>query len=311
MVRRVRKALPAGGALLRRRRDENVRRGAVPASQGGLRRAAASDGLSPAWPIAYDEFEPYYTLAEQHYQVHGARGEDPTEPPSSAPYRSRRSHEPRIQQLTDDLAAAGYRRSTLPAGSCSTSRTHHSRPASTAHLRRLPVSRPCEVGRGGARRAPSTRASECHAADEHQGREARHERSGPAVTEVVVEREGGRSDSRRMSSWSPAERPTRPNCSCGRHEKHPNGLANGSDQVGRNYMFHDSTASSGFTRGEPDRVPEGSPSTTSTSAGTTSGIRSATCRWSASQGANVPRRTAGAIPGSRPSGHSSEWRATR
>jgi choline dehydrogenase-like flavoprotein len=25
-------------------------------------------------------------------------------------------------------------------------------------------------------------------------------------------------------------------------EKHPNGLANGSDQVGRNYMFHDSTA---------------------------------------------------------------------
>src|SRR5215467_4102092 len=26
------------------------------------------------------------------------------------------------------------------------------------------------------------------------------------------------------------------------NEKHPNGLANGSDQVGRNYMFHNSTA---------------------------------------------------------------------
>ena len=39
------------------------------------------DGVSPAWPIGYDEMEPYYTLAEQLYQVHGARGEDPTEPP--------------------------------------------------------------------------------------------------------------------------------------------------------------------------------------------------------------------------------------
>jgi hypothetical protein len=31
--------------------------------------------------------EPYYTLAEERYQVHGARGEDPTEPPASGPYR--------------------------------------------------------------------------------------------------------------------------------------------------------------------------------------------------------------------------------
>ena len=68
------------------------------------------DGISPAWPISYDELEPYYTLAEQHYHVHGARGEDPTEPPSSAPYpHPAVSHEPRIQQLADDLAAAGYR----------------------------------------------------------------------------------------------------------------------------------------------------------------------------------------------------------
>src|SRR5688572_10331520 len=44
------------------------------------------DGISPAWPIGYDEFEPYYSRAEQMYQVHGARGEDPTEPPWSVPY---------------------------------------------------------------------------------------------------------------------------------------------------------------------------------------------------------------------------------
>ena len=44
------------------------------------------DGISPAWPIGYDVMEPYYTQAERMYQVHGARGEDPTEPPASAPY---------------------------------------------------------------------------------------------------------------------------------------------------------------------------------------------------------------------------------
>ena len=39
-------------------------------------------GISPAWPISYDDLEPYYTQAENLYQVHGNRGEDPTEPPA-------------------------------------------------------------------------------------------------------------------------------------------------------------------------------------------------------------------------------------
>ena len=75
------------------------------------------DGISPAWPIGYDEMEPYYTQAEQVYQVHGARGEDPTEPPASAPYPFPAvSHEPRIQQLADDLAAAGHHPFHAPCG---------------------------------------------------------------------------------------------------------------------------------------------------------------------------------------------------
>jgi choline dehydrogenase-like flavoprotein len=75
------------------------------------------DGISPAWPIGYDELEPYYTQAEQLYEVHGVRGEDPTEPPASAPYpRPPVSHEPRIQQLSDDLAAAGLHPFHAPCG---------------------------------------------------------------------------------------------------------------------------------------------------------------------------------------------------
>jgi choline dehydrogenase-like flavoprotein len=75
------------------------------------------DGLSPAWPISYQDMEPYYTAAETMYQVHGARGEDPTEPPCSAPYPYPAvSHEPRIQQLSDDLAAAGFHPFHAPCG---------------------------------------------------------------------------------------------------------------------------------------------------------------------------------------------------
>ena len=65
-------------------------------------------GISPAWPISYDELEPYYTQAENLYQVHGNRGEDPTEPPAKTPYPwPAVSHEPRIQQLSDDFARSG------------------------------------------------------------------------------------------------------------------------------------------------------------------------------------------------------------
>jgi choline dehydrogenase-like flavoprotein len=75
------------------------------------------DGVSPAWPISYDELEPYYTKAEQLYEVHGTRGEDPTDPPASAPYPfPALAHEPRIQQLSDDLAGEGYHPFHAPCG---------------------------------------------------------------------------------------------------------------------------------------------------------------------------------------------------
>ncbi len=58
------------------------------------------DGVSPAWPISYEQMEPYYTRAERLFQVHGQHGEDPTDPPASAPYpHPAVSNEPRMQTL--------------------------------------------------------------------------------------------------------------------------------------------------------------------------------------------------------------------
>jgi choline dehydrogenase-like flavoprotein len=74
-------------------------------------------GLSPAWPISYDDLEPYYTQAEQLHHVHGQRGEDPVEPPARSGYpHPAVSHEPRMQQLSDDFARIGLRPFHTPLG---------------------------------------------------------------------------------------------------------------------------------------------------------------------------------------------------
>lgn len=74
-------------------------------------------GVSPAWPISYTEFEPYYTDAELLYGVHGERGLDPTEPPAGRgfPYPAV-PHEPRIQEINDGLVANGYKPFPVPLG---------------------------------------------------------------------------------------------------------------------------------------------------------------------------------------------------
>jgi choline dehydrogenase-like flavoprotein len=137
------------------------------------------DGLSPAWPISYEELEPYYTKAEELYQVHGARGEDPTEPAASGEYpHPAVSHEPRIQQLSDDLAAAGYHPFHAPCGiMLDETNLPYSKCVRCAN-RRLPLPRPRQVGRRGDRGASRARAPECHAAHEREGGQAGDERGG-------------------------------------------------------------------------------------------------------------------------------------
>jgi choline dehydrogenase-like flavoprotein len=75
------------------------------------------DGISPAWPLKYDTFAPYYQAAEELYHVHGLRGEDPTEPRTTKGYAYPPiSHEPRIQQLFDGLKREGHSPFHLPVG---------------------------------------------------------------------------------------------------------------------------------------------------------------------------------------------------
>src|SRR5213594_2689712 len=102
-----------GAALIRLRKQD-------------VGQVAHHGGVSPAWPITYEDLEPYYTQAEHLYQVHGLRGADPTDPPASAPYLfSPLSHEPRIQELYDDLEKAGYHPAPAPTGILLNERAPH------------------------------------------------------------------------------------------------------------------------------------------------------------------------------------------
>ncbi len=93
-----------GAALLRMRESDF----------GEVRHAG---GVSPAWPVGYDEFEEYYTRAEALYSVHGERGSDPCEPRCSAGFPFPPvAPEPRIRELMDDLRGCGVRPFPVPLG---------------------------------------------------------------------------------------------------------------------------------------------------------------------------------------------------
>jgi choline dehydrogenase-like flavoprotein len=215
------------------------------------------DGISPAWPISYDELEPYYTLAEQLYEVHGARGEDPTEGPSSAPYPFPAvSHEPRIQQLADDLEAAGYHPFHAPCGI----RLNESNLPYSACVRCENCDGfPCAVhGKSDAEVLgvrPALEHDNVELLTNARAVKLETNGDGTAVTEVVIER-GGTEErfSADVVVLACGAANTAKLLLVSATEQHPQGLANGSDQVGRNYMFHNSQAVLALSKDENPTV---------------------------------------------------------
>jgi choline dehydrogenase-like flavoprotein len=217
-----------GAALFRLRREDF----------GELRH---HDGLSPAWPIDYTDLEPYYAEAERLYRVHGERGTDPTEPPASGPYPFPAvSHEPRMQKLHDDLVRAGHRPFHVPIGVALDERN----PRASRCIR-------CETCDG-------------YACLLHAKSDAEVCCIEPAVahpnvtllTNALVSRLDTDASGRRVSTVHVTHNGAPETysadvvvVSCGAinsaalllrsaNDRHPNGLANSSDVVGRHYMGH-------------------------------------------------------------------------
>ena len=199
------------------------------------------DGVSPAWPITYEDLEPYYGRAERLYHVHGERGVDPTEPPASAPYPYPAvSHEPRIQQLADDFARQGLRPFHVPLGIM----LDETQPQHSACIRCATCDgHPCLLGAKADAQVVCVDPALAHPnavlLTGAQVERLETSASGREVTRVLVRRDGaleeyaaglvvvsaGAINSAALLLRSASDR-------------HPRGLANGSGVVGRYYMGH-------------------------------------------------------------------------
>jgi choline dehydrogenase-like flavoprotein len=225
-----------------------------PADFGEL---AHVDGISPAWPLSYDDFEPWYTKAEQLYQVRGNAGEDPTEGPRSAPYPwPAVSHEPRIAEISAGLEKGGYHPFHAP---CGIMLDEADRPRSACIRCTWCDGYPCLVHAKSDAEVIAVRPLLGQAnVTLLTGAEVTRldtDAAGRTVTGVVVTRDGnnevytgdivavcaGAANSAKLLLNSASD-------------AHPHGLANGSDQVGRNYMFHNCLAVVALSKEKNDTV---------------------------------------------------------
>lgn len=202
---------------------------------------AHEEGESPAWPIRYADLEPWYGKAEQLFGVRGEGGSDPTDPPRSTPYaHAPVPHEPLLAAIEARLRAQG--------------------------LQPFPMPSAVDFGPGGrCQRCANCDAMPCRF-DAKGDAEMRLIRPALAQSNielragVLVERLLTDDSGRRIVAAEVVEQGVRRRITAGRfvlsagainsaalllrsaNARHPRGLANSSDVVGRHYMTHNTTA---------------------------------------------------------------------
>lgn len=198
-------------------------------------------GISPAWPLDYEVFKPYYLQAEKLYKVHGKRGEDSCEPKETSPYPYPEiSHEPYIQNFHDKLKAKGYHPFHLPLG---LELNEKNKEASRCIRCDTCDGFPCLVDAKADAHVtcirPALRYENVTLMTKAKALRLLADASGASIKQVELEHEGKKElisadlfivSCGAINSAALFLRST--------HSKHPNGLANHHDLVGRHYMFH-------------------------------------------------------------------------
>jgi choline dehydrogenase-like flavoprotein len=213
--------------------------------EGDFHEMQHKGGVSPAWPIDYQDLKPFYDEAEVLWKVHGTRGLDPVEPAGSPPYAYPAiRHDPGVEQLQTHLQSQGWNPFPLPLGVD----WDEGHPLTTPCIKcRTCGGYPCLLK---AKCDARTRAIEPILAYPNvtllTGKKAvrvETDPSGKTVTAVVTESEHGE------ETWTgdivvlaAGAVNTAVLLLASANAAHPNGLANGSDQVGRHYAFHTLTA---------------------------------------------------------------------
>jgi choline dehydrogenase-like flavoprotein len=229
----------------------------VPADFGEVQHA---DGVAPAWPLDYADMEPFYVRAEDLFWVHGQHGEDPFAGLSSQDYRYPPvQHESRIQRLSDGLEKLGLHPFHLPLGVQLTQDAHGRAATDSPCIRCDRIDGfPCLLGaKADAEWAVIRPALAAHPNLVLMTRTIAErlitDASGRSVTGVAVRLPDG---SPHVFTADVVVLSAGAILSAGlllksANDKHPHGLANSSDLVGRNYLRHNNLALIAFSR-EPN-----------------------------------------------------------
>ncbi|MDK4741841.1 MULTISPECIES: GMC family oxidoreductase [unclassified Rhizobium] len=198
------------------------------------------DGVSPAWPFPYEELEPWYSEAEQLYQVRGSLGDDPWEPPHSQPYPFPPvPDEPAIASVRKRLKDSGMHPHSLPLGVDIDKWLVKGRTPWDAHPHSADGKMDAEtVALAKALQYPNVKL-----------------KTGARVTRLQAAGDGRMIAAVHYSAYGEAHvvRPKLVILAAGAvqsavlllrsaDDANPRGLANRSDQVGRNFMNHNSSA---------------------------------------------------------------------
>lgn len=209
------------------------------------------DGVSPAWPITYDDLAPWYDAGERLYQVHGDGATDPTEPPHGPHPFPPVPHADAMAPVIAGLRAQGLHPTPLPLGlidpglpgGCQLCNTCNSFPC---RIHRKSDADVCCV-------RPASRASNVTLWTHAFARRLVTTRDGTRIEAAEIERDG---------AVVRVEAPLFV-VSCGAvnsavlllrsaSAQHPRGLANSSGLVGRRYMAHLATMMQGFHPTRPN-----------------------------------------------------------
>jgi choline dehydrogenase-like flavoprotein len=215
------------------------------------------NGVAPAWPLTYEDMEPYYGRAEQLFWVHGQHGEDPFAGSFSQEYKHPPvAHEPHIQEMSDGLQGLGLHPFHLPLGVQLEQDAHGMPTRESLCLRCDRIDGfPCPVGaKADAETAVLRPALATHpnlqlmtqttverVLTDNAGGSAR----GVAVTLADGSSHVFTADIVVLSAGAILSAALLLNSAT---EKQPQGLANSSDMVGRNYMCHNNLALIAFSR---------------------------------------------------------------
>ena len=223
--------------------------------KGDFEETRHAGGVSPEWPIKLADLAPYYAEAETLWRVHGARGIDPTESGDEPAYAYPPiTHDPGIARLQTHLEGQGWRPFHLPLGV----NLDEGHPVTSACIRcKTCGGYPCLVKAKSDARSlavePLLGLPNITLLTGRKVMKLETDGAGRTVTEVVCETEQGEE---RWTGDIVVLAAGAVNTACillaSNNIAHPNGLANGSDQVGRNYAFHTLTAMVSLTAGPLD-----------------------------------------------------------